>query len=41
LSEPPAPIERTAAGDFVVRLSADERDLLRRLAAELEELLAA
>jgi len=40
LSEPPAPIERTAAGDFVVRLSADERDLLRRLAAELEELLA-
>jgi Domain of unknown function (DUF2017) len=41
LNEPPAPIERTEAGDFVVRLGADERELLRRLAAELEELLAA
>jgi hypothetical protein len=40
LSEPPAPIARTEAGDFVVRLSADERDLLRQLAAQLEELLA-
>jgi hypothetical protein len=40
LREPPAPIERTDAGDFVVRLSPEERDLLRRLAAELEELLA-
>ena len=40
MSEPPAPIERTEAGDFVVHLSAEERDLLRRLAAELEEVLA-
>jgi hypothetical protein len=40
LSDPPAPIERTDAGEFVVRLSPEERDLLRRLAAELEELLA-
>ena len=35
-----APIERTRDGDFRVRLGADERDLLRRLARELEELLA-
>jgi hypothetical protein len=28
-------------GDFIVRLGAEERDLLRRLTAELEELLAA
>ena len=41
MNEPPAPIKRTEAGDFVVRLGADERELLRRLAAELEELLAA
>ena len=40
LSEPPAPIERTAAGNFLVHLSAEERHLLRRLVAELEELLA-
>jgi uncharacterized protein DUF2017 len=40
LTEPPAPIERTVDGDFVVRLAPDERDLLRRLTAELEELLA-
>ena len=31
MREPPAPIERTDAGDFVVRLSPEERDLLRRL----------
>jgi Domain of unknown function (DUF2017) len=36
---PHAPIERTKDGDFRVRLSPDERDLLRRLTAELEELL--
>jgi hypothetical protein len=36
-----APIERTRAGEFRVRLSADERDLLRRLTGELEDLLAA
>ena len=36
---PPAPIERTKAGDFHVRLSAEERDLLRRLTAELDALL--
>jgi hypothetical protein len=41
LTEPPAPIERTADGDFVVRLGPEERELLRRLTAELEELLAA
>jgi Domain of unknown function (DUF2017) len=41
LNEPPAPIERTEVGDFAVRLGPDERELLRRLAAELEELLAA
>ena len=41
MREPPAPIERTKAGDVVVRLSPDERELLRRLAGELEELLAA
>ena len=37
---PPNPIERTKDGDFRVRLGADERELLRKLAAELEELLA-
>jgi len=41
LSEPPAPIERTATGDFLLRLGPEERGLLRRLSAELEELLAA
>ena len=41
MSEPPAPIERNAAGDFLVRLGPDERELLRRLAGELEELLTA
>jgi hypothetical protein len=41
LTEPPAPIERTADGYFGVRLGPEERDLLRGLAAELEELLAA
>ena len=41
MSEPPAPIERTRAGDFLVWLGPDERELLRRLATELEELLAA
>jgi hypothetical protein len=41
LNEPSAPIERTKAGDIVVRLGPDERELLRRLAAELEGLLAA
>jgi hypothetical protein len=41
LTDLPAPIERTADGDFVVRLGPDERDLLRRLTAQLEELLAA
>jgi hypothetical protein len=40
LSEPPAPIERTKAGEFVVRLAPNERELLRRLAADLEGLLA-
>jgi hypothetical protein len=39
LRVPPAPIERTKSGDFRVRLSADQRDLLRRLTGELEELL--
>jgi len=41
LSEPPAPIERTETGDFLLRLGPEERGLLHRLAAELEELLAA
>ena len=41
MTEPPAPIERTADGGFRVHLGPDERDLLRKLAAELEELLAA
>jgi len=41
LSEPPAPIERTETGDFLLRLGPEERGLLRRLSAELEELLAA
>ena len=41
MSEPPAPIERTATGDFLLRLGPEERGLLRRLSAELEELLAA
>jgi hypothetical protein len=41
LTEPPAPIERTAEGDFRVHLGPEERDLLRRLTTELEELLAA
>jgi len=41
LSEPPAPIERTETGDFLLRLGPEERGLLRRLAAELEKLLAA
>ena len=41
MTDLPAPIERTADGDFVVRLGPDERDLLRRLTAQLEELLAA
>jgi Domain of unknown function (DUF2017) len=36
---PPAPIERTKEGDFRVHLSAEERDLLRGLTAQLEELL--
>jgi hypothetical protein len=37
---PDTPIERTKDGDYRVRLGADERDLLRRLAAELEDVLA-
>ena len=41
MKEPPAPIERTESGDFLIRLGPDERELLRRLVAELEELLAA
>ena len=41
MSEPPAPIERTETGDFLLRLGPEERGLLRRLSAELEELLAA
>jgi len=41
LSEPPAPIERTETGEFLIRLGPEERGLLRRLSAELEELLAA
>ena len=41
MTEPPAPIERTADGDFRVHLGPEERDLLRRLTTELEELLAA
>jgi uncharacterized protein DUF2017 len=41
LNEPPAPIERTADGAFVVRLGLEERALLRKLTAELEVLLAA
>ena len=41
MTEPPAPIERTVDGDFRVHLGPDERDLLRRLTAELDELLAA
>ena len=40
MTDPPAPIERTADGDFLVRLGPDERDVLRRLAAELGEFLA-
>jgi len=40
LREPPPPIERTKAGDFLLRLGPDERDLLRRLTADLEELLS-
>jgi hypothetical protein len=35
------PIERTKEGDFRVRLNADERELLRRLTGQLEELLLA
>jgi hypothetical protein len=38
---PPSPIERTQTGEYRVRLSDDERDLLRSLAGELEELLGA
>ena len=41
MSEPPAPIERTETGEFLIRLGPEERGLLRRLSAELEELLAA
>ena len=41
MSEPPAPIERKETGDFLLRLGPEERGLLRRLSAELEELLAA
>ena len=41
MNEPPAPIERTETGDFLLRLGPEERGLLRRLSAELEELLAA
>jgi uncharacterized protein DUF2017 len=41
LNEPPAPIERTADGAFVLRLGLEERALLRKLTAELEVLLAA
>jgi hypothetical protein len=41
LTEPPAPIERTGDGDFRVHLGPAERDLLRRLTTELEELLSA
>ena len=41
MTEPLAPIERTAEGDFRVHLGPEERDLLRRLTTELEELLAA
>ena len=41
MSELPAPIERTETGDFLLRLGPEERGLLRRLSAELEELLAA
>jgi hypothetical protein len=37
---PAAPIERTKEGDFRVRLGDDERDLLRQLVRELEEVLA-
>jgi hypothetical protein len=40
LNEPPAPIERTADGAFVLRLGLEERALLRKLTAELEVLLA-
>jgi hypothetical protein len=35
------PIKRTRSGEFRVRLSSDERDLLRRLTVELEALLEA
>jgi hypothetical protein len=38
---PPSPIERTRTGEYRVRLNDDERDLLRSLAGELEELLGA
>ena len=41
MTEPPAPIERAADGGFRVHLGPEERDLLRRLTAELEELLSA
>jgi hypothetical protein len=41
LTEPPAPIERAADGGFRVHLGPEERDLLRRLTAELEVLLSA
>ena len=40
MNEPPAPIERTADGAFVLRLGLEERALLRKLTAELEVLLA-
>ena len=41
MTEPPAPIERAADGGFRVHLGPEERDLLRRLTAELEALLSA
>jgi hypothetical protein len=41
LNEPRVPIEHTGSGDFLVRLSPDERDLLRGLVVELGELLEA
>ena len=37
---PHTPIERTSDGGFRVLLGADERELLRKLTGELEELLA-
>ena len=41
MTGPAAPIQRTAEGEFLLRLAPEERELLRRLTAELVALLAA